>query len=274
MSSISATTASFETSQPIPPGERRYEPTPLSERRSIEWRRAFRAVRALIKDSERTDQAFEVISALEGMSGERLFLRFARDPRARSLLIQRRSLLDVLSDQSALATLPEGSLGRAYLDFMRGANLTPQGLVEADEERDTSSPNDEEPDRRWFFARFRDMHDLFHVMTGYGRDEAGEIANLAFTYGQFRTGGVGLLVVVGALLGTGAGGFAWLRYVASAYRRGCRARRLTAEPFEDWLARPLDDVRRDVGIEPPQIAHPAGIFVGNRADGVLVRNPG
>ena len=29
----------------------------------------------------------------------------------------------------------------------------------------------------------RDMHDLWHVLTGYGMDEAGEAANLAFSLG-------------------------------------------------------------------------------------------
>ena len=154
---------------------------------------------------------------------------------------------------------------------MRAEGLRADGLVEADEGRDETTANDEDPDRSWFFERFRDMHDLFHVLTGYGRDEAGEIANLAFTYGQFPSGGIGLMVAAGALLGARAGGVAWPRYLHRAYRRGRRATRLTPEPFEAWLIRPLDEVRRDVGIEPPEIAHPEGIYVGNRADGELTR---
>ena len=39
-------------------------------------------------------------------------------------------------------------------------------------------------DERWMGERLRDIHDLFHVITGYGRDALGELCLLAFTNAQ------------------------------------------------------------------------------------------
>ena len=41
------------------------------------------------------------------------------------------------------------------------------------------------------------MHDLWHVVTGYGRDELGEACLLAFTYAQNKNRGVGFIAFVG-----------------------------------------------------------------------------
>ena len=51
-----------------------------------------------------------------------------------------------------------------------------------------------------------------------------------------------------------------------ARRRGKDARGLQFAPYEAWLERPLAEVRADLGIEPPQVAHPAGFAVANRGE--------
>jgi ubiquinone biosynthesis protein COQ4 len=228
--------------------------------RKVQWRRAWRALQALIADPERTEKVFELIRALSGQSGERLFQRFLSHAEGRRLLRERPDLLATLSDETRLASLPEGSLGRAYLDFMRAGRLRAEGLMEAADA--VADPEEElDPERRWFFTRLRDMHDLWHVLTGYGRDVAGEAANLAFTYAQTRNRGVGAIVLAAAALGPKTLDAHWQRYLLRCWRRGRRASLLVLAPYEELLPEPLDEVRQRLGIAAPESAHPGGILV-------------
>ena len=63
--------------------------TPPPEPRRVEWRAAWRALKTLIDDPERTEQVFELIRALSGQSGERHFQRLLAKPEGRRLLAQR-----------------------------------------------------------------------------------------------------------------------------------------------------------------------------------------
>ena len=244
------------------------ETTAAPVRGKMEWKRAWSALRKLIADPERTDLVFEIVRALSGNSFERSYQKFAASPGGRQLLAERPSLLETLSDRDRLRALPAGSFGRAYAEFMEAGQLDAAGLVEAEQMADQNyaieGPRD--PDRDFFGDRLRDMHDLWHVLTGYGRDEAGEAANLAFTLGQVWNPGIALIVIAGAALGPKEPTLAWPRYLFKAYRRGRKAALLTAAPYEKLLALPLDEVRRRFGIQPPLQAHPAGILVGNRGE--------
>jgi len=239
--------------------------------RKLEWGRAWTALKILIADAERTDQVFEIIDALSGRSFERCFARFAAQPDGARLLRERPALLAALSDRSALEQLPPGSFGRAYADFMHAGSLTPEGLVEADLEAERNSPSpplEVDPDMRWFGERNRDMHDLWHVLTGYGRDEAGEAANLAFTQAQLPNPGIALIVGAAALIGPKDLKLSWPRYLYAAWRRGKRTSLLTVARYEELLPLPLDEVRRRLGVPPAGEAHPGGIVVANRVDDV------
>ena len=247
----------MDTTSRIPP---RPGPAPR-----VELRRAWRALRVLIADPERTDQVFELTQALSGRSGERLFRRFLAHPDGPALLAARPALLDALADRAALLALPPGSLGRAYAAFMDAEQLDADGLVAASQ-APSRRREDAGPERQWLFERLRDMHDLWHVLTGYGRDEAGEAANLAFTWGQIRDPGIGVIVFAAAAIGPKRPRLAWQRYLMRAWQRGRRAAWLPVVRFEDELPRPLAEVRRRLGIAPPEIAHPEGIVVASRAE--------
>ena len=239
--------------------------------RKLDWRRARRALQVLIADAERTDQVFEIIDALSGRSFERCYARFAADPEGARLLRERPDLLATLSDRAALEQLPAGSFGRSYADFMRAGSLTADGLVEADLEAERNSPSppvEVDPDMRWFGDRNRDMHDLWHVLTGYGRDEAGEAANLAFTQAQLPNPGIALIVVAAALIGPKDLKLSWPRYLYAAWRRGKRTSLLTVARYEELLPLPLDEVRARLGVPPAAEAHPGGIVIANRVDDV------
>jgi ubiquinone biosynthesis protein COQ4 len=222
-------------------------------------------LRALIADPQRTDQVAQFIIAVGGGGDLRVFERFRVHPVGRRILAERSSLPDVLADLPRLAALPPGSFGRAYADFMGGEKLDPKGVVNefrAAEDPELAAAVD--PDERFFFERFDVIHDLWHVLTGYGRDEAGEAANLAFTLAQFPTRGVAILVLAALLIGPKDLRLTWQRYVYRAWARGRRAVDLTVVGYETLLSLPLDEVRALLNIRPASEAHPNGIIASNR----------
>ncbi len=237
--------------------------TPAEDR--IQWRRGWRALRRLIADPERTEQVFELVQAMSGRSRERAYGRFRHQPEGQALLGERPSLLEVLSDRERLRKLPEGSLGRAYLEFMESAQLSAGGLQEASEKINAQSWRTSDPEQRWFSERLRDAHDLWHVLTGYGRDTAGEAAVLAFSYGQTRTRGIGMIVLAAAWRGPKNWSCHWQRYLLRAGWRGWRGRPLSWTRWEELLGQPLAEVRRRLRIEEPELAHPGGIIVSTPA---------
>src|SRR5690606_14315610 len=108
------------------------------------------------------------------------------------------------------------------------------------------------PERRLFADRLRDMHDLWHVATGYGRDLVGEAALLAFSYAQTRNPGVGFIVAVAWLRAKGDGAFA-RPVIVEGYKRGRRAAWLPAADWEHLLTLPLERVRAELNLgTPPQ----------------------
>ncbi len=214
----------------------------------VEPMKALRAMRSLLKDPDDTPKVFEIVDALSGNVGERLFQRFAASETGRRILAERRSLLALLDDRAALEAMPEGSLGRIYAAFTVREQISGQGLVDASQS--TRRRDDLDPDRRLFYERLRDMHDLWHVATGYGRDLIGEASLLAFTYAQTRNRGIGFIVAVAYLRARGAAQGARL-LMRDGYRRGKHAEWLPGEDWEELLRLPLGTVRHRLGLEAP-----------------------
>ena len=150
-----------------------------------------------------------------------------------------------------LATLPPSSFGRAYLEFITDEGLSADGLIEASEGEKKEPFTD--ADLMLFAARQRDMHDLWHVLTQYGRDELGEACLLGFTYAQNRNRGVGFIALVGCLKLYRKYGFSATRAIFRAFRDGRRAAWLPAQNWELLLEQPLDSVRRELGIRIPKV---------------------
>lgn len=223
---------------------------------------AMRALAHLANDPEDTHQVFRIEAALRGHSGLRLFERFVRTPVGAAVLVDRRKLLEPLEDQAALARLPDGSLGRAYLAFVQAENLSAGGLMQASVEEDLGLGADGQLLR----DRLRDMHDLTHVITGYGRDVLGELCLLAFMYRQTGNRGslvVVILSVVGFLRSGGARKAAGADLVGrkvvkkagaalvEAFFNGRKGAWLPGLDWEALLAEDLQDLRRRLRIPTP-----------------------
>ena len=154
---------------------------------------AHRALRRLRQDPDDTAQAIRAIAALSGNSGRRLFKRFRLSPRGKRILREKRDLFAIMSDIERLKAMPPGSLGKAIADFYVTEELSAQGLADASQAAFTEvGPRRGETSEgeELFSNRLRDLHDVFHVLTGYGRDLRGEAAVLAFTIPQTRNPGV------------------------------------------------------------------------------------
>ena len=210
---------------------------------------AWRALRRLIADPEQTQEVFTVIRALSGPALENGLARFNETEVGQRVLAEEIDLLDTLLDREALATLPHSSLGQQYLSFVTRENISADGLVDASEEDGEYAYI--EGDLLRFAMRQRDMHDLWHTLTDYGRDELGEACLLAFTYAQTKNRGIGVICLAGCMklsetYGNGVYGAAW-----RAYKAGQRAAWLPGQDWEALLAKPIDEVRRELNIEAP-----------------------
>ena len=243
---------------------------PAPPERPVEWLRALRALRALLNDPEQTEKALEIFLALDGAHNEGFFQRMLADPQGRRLLADRPCLLSRLSDREGLARLPGDSFGRAYLAHVERTGLDAGGLVQlkADMEVHAASIGEAlpvfDPIREWFRVRGILTHDLWHVLTGYGTDELGEAALLAFSYAQVPTRANRLLVIGAGVRGAFDLGAGFARYLYQAWRRGRHATWLPALPYEDLLDQPLAAVQRVAQIAPPAVAHPStGILCGS-----------
>ena len=209
---------------------------------------ALRAVRKLMSNGEDTQQVFLLIEALRGKTTLRQFARFRQTETGRAVLGENRRLLDRLSDRASLAALPAGSLGRGYYDFMATENLSAEGLVELS--KITRPPATD--DVTLFRERSREMHDLLHVLTGYGRDPLGEACLVAFSFAQTGLKGFALIAFYAARkIARSRRDQPVRRAVFEGYLHGRSAGWLPGADWEALLCQPVEAVRAQYAIKPP-----------------------
>jgi ubiquinone biosynthesis protein COQ4 len=216
--------------------------------------RALRAARILFADPDDLPQVFTIIESLSGKTLERVWRRMQEYDSGRRLLAQRPDLASKLLDRDALARLPEGSFGRAYLEFVERENISADGIRAAAEQgmqRELPAPLD------FVSGRLRDTHDLWHVLTGYSGDVLGETALLAFIFAQTLNPGIGLIIALGlAKTARAARGSAARATIFDGFRRGRNTRWLPAVEWEELLALPVSEVRARLSVEAPPVYTP------------------
>lgn len=209
----------------------------------------------LILNKEDTRQVFETITAMSGGSAKRLFKRFLATEAGRKVISGEVDMMSVLGDRDALRKLPDGSFGRAYLAFMETEGLTIEGLMGAAEEADIRF--DEETQFPAFAKTFHYLdavHDLWHVVTGYGRDALGELCNLEYTYKQTRNSGLPLIIWMGRIAQKlERPDLPIAKAIAEAQRMGENAEWIMGYDVAALLPLPLEDVRRILKITEPTI---------------------
>ena len=225
----------------------------ISETGRIQPLVAIRALRALFRNKEDTGQVFKIVAALTGNSMQKRMEMFRASPVGQAVLAQKRQLLATLCDKDYLRSLPEGSFGRIYQNFLETEGLSAEGLVDAS--RQSPQWEQRRAEFELFSSRLRDSHDLQHVVTGYGRNPLGELSVLAFSYAHTRNRGIGFLVLMGMFKFKKdlPHGIPIFRTIREAYRNGKKAVWFPGVDWEAMLKLPLDEVRRLLNIQTPVI---------------------
>lgn len=240
------TTISMNARFPVPLGLDEPLEVPVSQpAHPLRLRKVLKLMRAIRTSDDPVRAGLEFFDAVGGIGGEATFQRFLKSPDGRRLLRVRPDLVALLGDREALASMPEGSLGRAYLDFAERNGFAADGLVEKNKtiERECSAGD---PYREWFWDRFTMSHDLWHVLTGCPTTDFGESRLLAFSSAQTAQRGFTVLCLFIAFIH--AFDFSHHRKQFAAWRAGKRAHDLVSLPWENYLAWPLDEVRRCYGV--------------------------
>ncbi|MEO0033624.1 MAG: hypothetical protein RIS94_3382 [Pseudomonadota bacterium] len=213
--------------------------------------KALHHFRELLKDKERTEEVFHIFEALPWQGLRGAAERYLNSTRGQAVRAREPYLPAILDDHAALRRTPAGSVAHAYCDFMEREGLTAQGLVDEFEKFAEGKPRFEDQ-FLWYLNRMRDVHDLLHVLTGYGRDALGEACVLAFTYSQQPSPAH---LFIGYMAGLNIrkqvrSSAPVLRAVREGQRLGKACPRLCEQAIGDILPLGLDEARARLNITP------------------------
>ena len=206
----------------------------------------------LVEDKEDTEQVFHIIEATKGKKSHRQAWDFIQSDEGQRFLRDEVDIPAMLDRHEDWADCPENSVAQRYMAFMKREGLSAQGLV--DESHKWAPPEERPSDlTEWYFNRLRDTHDLFHVLTGYGRDALGEAALLGFSYEQNHNPGILFIAYAGArqikkVTGTKAPLF---KAVREGQRLGKAAQKLAHMDVAAVMREDIDAARARLGIGKP-----------------------
>ena len=146
-------------------------------------------------------------------------------------------------DLDELARLPDGTLGREYVRFLRDNELHPIVL--------TGNCDPEMVARNAFVVRYAIIHDMVHVITGFDSSWPGEVGVWAFVGGQNYSFGMRIAAIAALLIAPfrcpGRLGQAW-RNFRRGWAMGAKAKLMLAQRLEDRFFDDLGDVRRSLDV--------------------------
>jgi ubiquinone biosynthesis protein COQ4 len=152
-----------------------------------------------------------------------------------------------------LAKYAPGTLGYAYYRHMHDNNFTP----------DFFPPFDPKNDFSYIDLRFKQTHDLWHVVTGFGVSIEEEVGLQGFYYAQMPD------VISLSLLSAGllhalpkyqTMGVDMLERIVKGWTAGKFAKMIAAVKWEEMWNRSLDDIRKEYNIIPVSDRYDFGVI--------------
>jgi ubiquinone biosynthesis protein COQ4 len=198
---------------------------------------ALQAIKA-IKGDEGNPVYGQLISAcLDGNVYVSLAEQLLRSEEGRRMLSERPSLQGKTLDLGALERLPEGTLGQAFARYFHDNKISPfETTLEIKNNVD------------FITKRYRETHDLLHVLTGYGTDMIGEMEVQAYALGNLGIHTPVLILLVGTLQKlkerpSSSELSVYLRRLWAAYHRGRASQQFLDFWFEHHWETPVATLR-------------------------------
>ena len=227
-----------------------------------DWKTGITAGQALMADPKDTQQVFIVMQAMNRGANAKGYQKLLRTKQGGEIASQKLELADLLSDPNYRKSFAVGTVGHSYHKMMEATGYSAAGLADISNIK-ALDENIQHP-YEWYKRRLRDVHDIWHVLTGYSPDEPlDESCLVAFSYGQTKGLGWAVIAVLSVLsrLKVENGGLQ-IAAILEAFRNGRKAKWLPGEDYEKLLAEPLDAARERLNIQAPtrlntyRIAHP------------------
>lgn len=197
----------------------------------------------LVRHPEHLDRVFEMADAMSAQKRdvlEAMRAHFAMDPRGAAALREKHRLV---VDLGQLQKLPEGTLGRTYADHMIGSGLDPAALP--------ALPGSDEVG--YMRAHLYETHDVWHAVTGWSTDVAGELGLQAF-YAAQSPGGLPLALIAMGFLNatffTPSDRERRFQAVVDGWQMGKSAQPLFGVRWDELWERPIGEVRALFGVKP------------------------
>lgn len=198
----------------------------------------------LVRDPNRLNEVFEIadhlMAAAPTARTQELVDEVKTTPEGRRAMMDKPRVGKF--DLDALGKLPEGTLGNAFARHMRANNLDPSALPFLDSSSDL----------QFFRAHLYETHDIFHAVTGFNTDVAGELGLQAFYLAQFP-GGLPQALLAAGLLNTMIYAIDQrnirMRAMVRGWLLGRRAKPFFGVRWNELWDVPLVEVRRRLGID-------------------------
>lgn len=212
-----------------------YATLPANPSIFIRLRLAMKALRILADDPGNPYYGPFLNACLDGETYAKMARTWRERPEGCELLDDRPSLQGAELDLEAFARLPEGTLGREFVRYFETNGIEP--FI-------SSFPVANDVD--YLSKRYRETHDIFHVITGYGTDEHSEMELQAFVLGNL---GLRQTIMILAFsvprhvpqLGL-RGMRPYVRRLRAAYRRGKQSRELLGVRYETLWDQPVSQL--------------------------------
>jgi ubiquinone biosynthesis protein COQ4 len=198
-----------------------------------------------LRDSDRTGDLLtgEEITSVGRM--EALVPMLEASAEGRRLLATRPRLTSREVDFSGLRGLPEGTLGRCYVEHLDRCGLDPDALAVPVTRGASERAN-------YLLERVRQTHDVWHALVGLGTAGHEEVILHAFQWPQLRMPYSALVVGFGAVKHlAGEGRWHLLRHaLGDAARAGRAAAPLLPVLWEQRWEQPIAALREALGVRP------------------------
>jgi ubiquinone biosynthesis protein COQ4 len=204
--------------------------------------RMARAAFRLVRDPNRLDEVIAIADDLGGTAAFTAIVAHVESSPAGRAALANRSRVTV--DLPHLRTLPVGSFGREAARFLDQRKLDPASLPRRP---DSDGPS-------WLRAHLLESHDLWHVVTGFDTDVAGEGGLQAFYLAQFpaRLGAVLLsLIMMNTFIYEFGDRDRRMDAISRGWQLGRDAQQLLGVDWGALWTVPLAEVRARLGVTAP-----------------------